>query len=155
MKLILYYGQLNKVKTKQQQQQQQKVIKKVYMHLQIFYQQDQKKRDKIGLEKALNTLQSNFATVKTRLPFSMKRKKGQKISFEPINLHKNNAPLSDGLKFLCSKGPSYVPVPPHGNWFQLQKLQKLLVLTDFGIHCGVACSFLTRNKMISVKIALH
>ena len=47
---------------------------------------------------------------------------------------KNNNILSDGLKSLCNKGPSYVsvplhhnkgpsyvPVPLHHNWFELQK----------------------------------
>ena len=42
-------------------------------------------------------------------------------SYNPINLDKNNNNLSDGLKSLCSKGPSHVPVPPHYNWLELQK----------------------------------
>ena len=42
-------------------------------------------------------------------------------SYDPINLDKNNNILSHGLKSLCSKGPSYVPVPPHYNWLELQK----------------------------------
>ena len=47
---------------------------------------------------------------------------GQKIaSFEPLNLQKNDTPLTDGLKSVCSKGPSFVPVPAHYNWLQLQK----------------------------------
>ena len=45
---------------------------------------------------------------------------GQKIpSFERLNLLKNDTPLSDGLKLLCSKGPSFVLVSPHYNWLQL------------------------------------
>ena len=42
-------------------------------------------------------------------------------SYEPINLERNNNILSDGLKFLCNKGPSYVPVLSHYNWLELQK----------------------------------
>ena len=46
----------------------------------------------------------------------------QKIpSYDPINLDKNNNILSDGLKSLCSEGPSSVPVPPHYNWLELQE----------------------------------
>ena len=44
-----------------------------------------------------------------------------RTSYEPLNLHKNDTPLTDGLKSLCSKGPSFVPVPPHYNWLPLQK----------------------------------
>ena len=40
--------------------------------------------------------------------------KGQKIpSFKPLNLRENDTPLTDGLKSLCNKGPSFVPVPRH------------------------------------------
>ena len=47
---------------------------------------------------------------------------GQKLlSFEPLNLQKNDTTLTDGLKSLCSKGPSFAPVPPHYNWLQLKK----------------------------------
>ena len=42
-------------------------------------------------------------------------------SFKPLNLHKNDIPLTDGLKSLCSKGPSFVPIPSYYNWLQLQK----------------------------------
>ena len=42
-------------------------------------------------------------------------------SYHPINLEKNNNILSVGLKSLCSKDPSYVLVPPHYNWLELQK----------------------------------
>ena len=46
----------------------------------------------------------------------------QKIpSYDPINLDKTNTILSDGLKSLCSEGPSSVPVPPHYNWLELQQ----------------------------------
>ena len=38
-----------------------------------------------------------------------------------LNLHKNNTPLTDGLKSLCSTGPSFVAVPSHYIWLQLQK----------------------------------
>ena len=38
-----------------------------------------------------------------------------------LNLHKNNTLLIDGLKSLCSKGPSFVAVPSHYIWLQLQK----------------------------------
>ena len=38
-----------------------------------------------------------------------------------LNLHKNKTPLTDGLKSLCSKGPSFVAVPSHYIWLQLQK----------------------------------
>ena len=81
----------------------------------------------------------------------MNRKKGKKISFEQINLYKNNTPLKGGLRLLCCKDPSYVPLPPHHDWIHLQNLQNLLVLTDLGIRYAVVCSFLTRNKMKSVK----
>ena len=37
-------------------------------------------------------------------------------SYYPINLEKNNNILSDALK-----SSSYVPVPPHYNWLELQK----------------------------------
>ena len=47
---------------------------------------------------------------------------GQKIlSFEPLNLQKKDTTLTDGLKSLCNKGPSFVPVPPHYNWLKLKK----------------------------------
>ena len=47
---------------------------------------------------------------------------GQNIpSYDPINLDKNNNILSDGLKSLCSKGASNVPVPPHYNLLELPK----------------------------------
>ena len=55
----------------------------------------------------------------------MNRKKSKKISFEPINLYKNNKPIKDGLRLLCCKDPSYVPLLPHHDWFQLQNLQNL------------------------------
>ena len=55
----------------------------------------------------------------------MNRKKSKKISFEPINLYKNNTPIKDGLRLLCCKDPSYVPLLPYHDWFQLQNLQNL------------------------------
>ena len=70
---------------------------------------------------------------------------GQKIpSFEALNLQKSNTSLSDGLKSLCSKGPSFVPVSPHYNWLQLQK--------DFDKFTNSlqTCAFLpTKNKIVT------
>ena len=36
-------------------------------------------------------------------------------------MYQIDTPLTNTLKSLCSKGPSFVPVPPHYNWLQLQK----------------------------------
>ena len=33
--------------------------------------------------------------------------------------------MTGGLKSLCSKGPSYAPVPRHNNWLELQKNYEL------------------------------
>ena len=86
-------------------------------------------RDKIDLEKALNSsnkilqqLMNNKTPVLNEKQLREKLLEGQKIaSFEPLNLQKNDTPLTDGLKSVCSKGPSFVPVPAHYNWLQLQK----------------------------------
>ena len=46
---------------------------------------------------------------------------GQNIpSYNPINQDNKINILSDSLQSLCSKGPSYVPVPRHYNWLELE-----------------------------------
>ena len=46
---------------------------------------------------------------------------GQNVpTYDPLNLHKSNAPLETSLTSLCGKGPSFVPLPPSYNWLQLQ-----------------------------------
>ena len=40
--------------------------------------------------------------------------------YEPINRTKNNCKLSDSLISLCSKGPSFIPIPNIFDWRQLQ-----------------------------------
>ena len=84
-------------------------------------------RDKIDLEKALNSsnkilqkLMNNKAPILNEKQLREKILKGQKIpSFEPLNLHKNYTPITDGIESLCRKGPLFVPVSPHYNWLQL------------------------------------
>ena len=85
-------------------------------------------RDKIDLEKALtssNQILQQLMNNETPVLNEKLREKlieGQKIpSFALLNLHKNDAPLTDGLKLLCRKSPSFVRVPPHYIWLQLQK----------------------------------
>ena len=102
---------------------------KVYTN--IFSNRGKRKfqRNKIDLEKALRFSNKTFEQlIDNKTPvlkakqFREKMLKGQKIpSFEPLNLHKHDTSKTDGLKLLCSKGPSFVPVPPHYNWLQLQK----------------------------------
>ena len=41
-------------------------------------------------------------------------------NYELINLAKSNCELSDGLISLCSKGPSFIPIPNTFDWRQLQ-----------------------------------
>ena len=86
-------------------------------------------RNKIYTEKALNScnkilqqLINNKTPVLNEKQLREKILKGQKIpSLETLNLHKNNTPITDGLKSLCRKGPLFVPAPPHYNWLQKQK----------------------------------
>ena len=86
-------------------------------------------RDKIDLEKALNSsnkiLQqsmNNKTPVLHEQQLRQKLLECQKIPlFAPLNLQKNDKPLTDDLISLCSTGPSFVPAPPHYNWLQLQK----------------------------------
>ena len=76
-------------------------------------------RDKIDLEKALNSfnqilqqLMNNKTPVLNEKQLREKLLEGQKISsFERLNLLKNDTPLSDGLKLLCSRG-----VTSNYNW---------------------------------------
>ena len=110
-------------------------------------------RDKIDLEKALNSsneilkqLMNNKTPVLNEKQLREKLLEGQKIpSSEPLNLQKNDKPLTDGLKYVCSKGLSFVPVSPHHNWLQLQK--------DFDKlrnSLRVAFSLPTKNKIVTV-----
>ena len=102
---------------------------KVYTN--IFSNRGKRKfqRDKIDLEEALKfsnktfeQLIDNKTPVLNAKQLREKMLKGQTIpSFKPLNLHKYGTPKTDGLKLLCSKGPSFVPVPSHYNWLQLQK----------------------------------
>ena len=80
-------------------------------------------RDKIDLEKALNSsnkiLQqsmNNKTSVLHEQQLRQKLLECQKIPlFAPLNLQKNDKPLTDNLTSLCDTGPSFVPVPPHYN----------------------------------------
>ena len=42
------------------------------------------------------------------------------FNYEPINLTKSNCKLSDGLIYLCSKGPSFIPIRNTFDWGQLK-----------------------------------
>ena len=85
-------------------------------------------RDGLDIRKAIilsRKIESNFqklTEIGTNSNITDNVNNGQNMpSYDPINLDKNNNNLSDGLKSLCSKGPSHVPVPPHYNWLELQK----------------------------------
>ena len=84
-------------------------------------------RDGLDIRKAImlsRKIESNFqklTEIGTNSNITDNVNNGQNMpSYDPIHLDKNNN-LSDGLKSLCSKGPSHVPVPPHYNWLELQK----------------------------------
>ena len=72
-------------------------------------------RDKTDLEKPLNfsnkilhQLQNNNTLVLNEKLLKEKLLESQKIrSFEPLNLQRNAAPLTDGSESLCSKGRSF------------------------------------------------
>ena len=86
-------------------------------------------RDKIDLEKPLNfsnkilhQLQNNNTLVLNEKLLKEKLLESQKIrSFEPLNLQRNAAPLTDGSESLCSKGRSFLPVPPRYNQLESHK----------------------------------
>ena len=85
-------------------------------------------KDKIDFEKALNSSNKIFQQLmnsKTPVLNEKLREKlleGKKeLSFDTLDLHKNETALTDGLISLCSKSQSFVPVPPHSFWLQLQK----------------------------------
>ena len=85
-------------------------------------------RDGLDIRKAIMLswkIESNFqklTKIGTNSNITDNVNNGQSMpSYDPINLDKNNNILPYGLKSLCSKGPSYVPVPHHYNWLELQK----------------------------------
>ena len=97
--------------------------------MQTFYEIEKKyQKEKIDFEKALNSSNKIFQQLinsKTPVLNEKLREKlleGQKeLSFDTLDLHKNETPLTDDLKSLCSKSQSFVPVPPHSFSLQLQK----------------------------------
>ena len=42
-------------------------------------------------------------------------------SYAPLNLDRNSSDIHPDLVTLCSKGPSFVPVPIQYDWLQMQK----------------------------------
>ena len=78
---------------------------------------------------------------------------GQKIpSFERLNLLKNDTPLSDGLKLLCSKGPSFVLVSPHYNWLQLpDNFGKFINRLKNRVFLPTKSKIVTKNSETRVK----
>ena len=77
-------------------------------------------RDKIDLEKVLNSSNKTLQQLMNKTPVLNEKQlrekllEGQKISsFESPNLQEIDTPFTAGLISLCSKDSSFVPFPPH------------------------------------------
>ena len=82
---------------------------------------------------------------------------GQKISsFEQLNLLKNDTPLSDGLKLLCSKGPSFVLVSPRYNWLQLpDNFDKFINSLKSRVFLPTKSKIVTKNSETRMKQTIY
>ena len=74
---------------------------------------------------------------------------GQKIpSFEPLNLEKNETPLTDGLKSLCSKGPSFVLAPPHYNCSTTLQLFHHIAIVPPHYNCSTTSQLFHHSTVV-------
>ena len=77
-------------------------------------------RDNIRYEVAVNYSSNLLKSFKPILYTTTKPENPSEKHF-PILLMDENINISDSLKNLCAKGPSFVPTPEYFDWLQLQK----------------------------------